>query len=129
MSSMVPSPTAQLGRPCRALPRPTFTHALPHPRRTIHRTRRLPRVRADAETTQTTLTGAADAPWSAVDTQLRTSEAAQLPQELVYVAPTDGDRTWTSLKLAFALPWRRFAQDSVLTIKVGCFWSTVIRNV
>ncbi|GLC74286.1 hypothetical protein PLESTF_001485100 [Pleodorina starrii] len=38
-------------------------------------------------------------------------EGAELP----FAAPTDQDRFWTRLKLAFALPWRRFKQDSVLT--------------
>ncbi|EFJ46294.1 signal peptide peptidase [Volvox carteri f. nagariensis] len=38
-------------------------------------------------------------------------EAAELP----YSAPTDKDMFWTRFKLAFALPWRRFKKDSVLT--------------
>lgn len=35
-----------------------------------------------------------------------------------YQAPTASDKFWTSLKLIFALPWRRFKKESVLTIKV-----------
>jgi hypothetical protein len=37
---------------------------------------------------------------------------------LTYVAPSGSDEFWTKFKLAFALPWRRFAKGSVLTIKV-----------
>ncbi|GIL57850.1 hypothetical protein Vafri_13078 [Volvox africanus] len=36
-------------------------------------------------------------------------------EELPFNAPTEKDRFWTNLKLAFALPWRRFKKDSVLT--------------
>ena len=115
---------AQLGRPCTTTLAPTFKHQAALPiavHRRAYRTRRVSCVRADAEAAPATAIAEATAPvqWSAVDTQLRDSEAARQPEELAYVAPTDGDRTWTLLKLAFALPWRRFAKDSVLTIKVG----------
>lgn len=130
----MPSPNvAQLGRPCsttlglRAMPTSKQLAAIPiaYPRRTPRTPRRVPCVRADTETKPDTAQAEPTTPpaqWSAVDTQLRDSEAARLPEELVYVAPTDGDRTWTSLKLAFALPWRRFTNDSVLTIKVRGVW-------
>jgi len=39
--------------------------------------------------------------------------------KLEYVAPSGTDAFWTSFKLAFALPWRRFKNESVLVIKVG----------
>lgn len=43
--------------------------------------------------------------------------------ELPYT-PLDGaERFWTSVRLAFALPWRRFKKDSVLSFKVG--WGSV----
>ena len=38
--------------------------------------------------------------------------------KLEYVAPSGMDAFWTSFKLAFALPWRRFKNDSILVIKV-----------
>jgi hypothetical protein len=41
--------------------------------------------------------------------------------EVPYQAPTGADKFWTSVKLAFALPWRRFKKGSVLTIKVRSF--------
>ena len=37
--------------------------------------------------------------------------------KLDYVAPSGMEAFWTSFKLAFALPWRRFKNDSVLVIK------------
>jgi protease-4 len=39
--------------------------------------------------------------------------------QLTYNAPSGSDKFWTSVKLAFALPWRRFKKESVLTMKVG----------
>ncbi|GIL78352.1 hypothetical protein Vretimale_7700 [Volvox reticuliferus] len=36
-------------------------------------------------------------------------------EELSFTAPSEKDRFWTNFKLAFALPWRRFKKDSVLT--------------
>ena len=45
--------------------------------------------------------------------------------EMPYNAPTGADTFWTSLKLSFALPWRRFKKGSVLTIKVS---STCLRS-
>jgi protease-4 len=36
-----------------------------------------------------------------------------------YSQPSGQDKFWTNLKLAFALPWRRFKKESVLTIKVS----------
>lgn len=44
----------------------------------------------------------------------------ELPeQELVWVEPSGGDKTWTSWKLLWALPWRRFKSGSVLTLKLS----------
>ena len=39
--------------------------------------------------------------------------------ELVYRPPGIGEKFWTNFKLTFALPWRRFKQDSVLVLKVS----------
>ncbi|KXZ47573.1 hypothetical protein GPECTOR_34g732 [Gonium pectorale] len=39
--------------------------------------------------------------------------------ELPYSAPDDQARFWTGFKLAFALPWRRFKKDSVLTFTIS----------
>ncbi len=45
--------------------------------------------------------------------------AAPLPEgELKFVEPSGGDKFWTRCKLIFALPWRRFKKDSVLTMKL-----------
>ena len=38
---------------------------------------------------------------------------------LLYQEPSGGEKFWTSFKLAFALPWRRFKSESVLVFKVG----------
>jgi len=38
--------------------------------------------------------------------------------ELTWSEPSGGDKFWTSFKLAFALPWRRFKKGSVLAIKL-----------
>lgn len=38
--------------------------------------------------------------------------------ELSYREPSSSQQFWTSAKLALALPWRRFKQDSVLVIKL-----------
>lgn len=38
--------------------------------------------------------------------------------ELTWSEPSGSDKFWTSFKLAFALPWRRFKKGSVLAIKV-----------
>lgn len=46
--------------------------------------------------------------------------ASPLPEiELEYVEPSGGQKAWTSFKLAFALPWRRFKKDSVLVLKLS----------
>jgi protease-4 len=42
------------------------------------------------------------------------------PAPLQYQEPSSSDKFWTSFKLAFALPWRRFKKESVLTFKVRC---------
>lgn len=48
-----------------------------------------------------------------------TEEKKPLPEGLLsYTEPTGSDRFWTSLKLCFALPWRRFKKDSVLVFKL-----------
>ncbi|KAG2432803.1 hypothetical protein HXX76_008537 [Chlamydomonas incerta] len=39
-------------------------------------------------------------------------------EELAYVAPDDSTKWWTGFKLGFALPWRRFKQNSVLAFKL-----------
>jgi hypothetical protein len=41
------------------------------------------------------------------------------PAVLQYTEPSASQRFWTSVRLAFALPWRRFKKGSVLTFKVG----------
>ncbi|KAL6747559.1 peptidase family S49-domain-containing protein [Haematococcus lacustris] len=38
--------------------------------------------------------------------------------ELKWEEPSAGEKFWTSFKLAFALPWRRFKDKSVLAIKI-----------
>ena len=38
--------------------------------------------------------------------------------ELTFRAPTSSQQFWTSCRLFFALPWRRFKKDSVLAIEV-----------
>ncbi len=38
--------------------------------------------------------------------------------KLVYTPPSGMDKFWTSLKLSFALPWRRFKKGSVLVMKL-----------
>jgi len=38
---------------------------------------------------------------------------------LPFTPLTGGELFWTKLRLAFAWPWRRFKQDSVLTLKIG----------
>ncbi|KAL4444953.1 hypothetical protein ABPG77_004003 [Micractinium sp. CCAP 211/92] len=44
----------------------------------------------------------------------------ELPEvELAYREPSGGQKAWTSVKLAFALPWRRFKSESVLTLKLS----------
>ena len=40
-------------------------------------------------------------------------------QELEWVEPSGGQRAWTSWKLLWALPWRRFKSGSVLTLKLS----------
>ena len=46
-------------------------------------------------------------------------EKAPLPEGLLsYEEPSGSDRFWTGCKLAFALPWRRFKNDSVLVFKL-----------
>ncbi len=40
-------------------------------------------------------------------------------QELVWAEPSGGDKAWTSWKLLWALPWRRFKSGSVLTLKLS----------
>lgn len=43
-----------------------------------------------------------------------------LPEvELEYVEPSGGQKAWTSTKVAFALPWRRFKSGSALVLKVS----------
>lgn len=37
---------------------------------------------------------------------------------LLYQEPSGGEKFWTSFKLAFALPWRRFESESVLVFKL-----------
>lgn len=37
--------------------------------------------------------------------------------DLKFVPPSSFDANWTNIKLAFALPWRRFKSGSVLTFK------------
>lgn len=49
---------------------------------------------------------------------LERSAAGVADDELAWSAPSDSDKWWTSFKLAFALPWRRFPKDSVLAFKV-----------
>jgi hypothetical protein len=39
-------------------------------------------------------------------------------QELPFTEASGSEKFWTSFKLAFALPWRRFKKDSVLTLTV-----------
>ena len=39
--------------------------------------------------------------------------------ELLYEEPSGGQKAWTNVKLAFALPWRRFKKDSVLVLKLS----------
>ena len=39
--------------------------------------------------------------------------------DVPFVAPSGAEAFWTKLKLAFALPWRRFKGESVLVLKVG----------
>ncbi len=55
-----------------------------------------------------------DAP-SHLSWQLDASELAQLD----YTAPSQARKTLTNIKLAFALPWRRFKKEAVLTCKVN----------
>lgn len=38
---------------------------------------------------------------------------------MTFVPPTASETMWRSAKLVFALPWRRFHEDSVLVFKVG----------
>ena len=40
-------------------------------------------------------------------------------QEVSYVARSTGQQLWTSTKLCFALPWRRFKSKSALVLKLG----------
>eukprot|EP00195_Chlamydomonas_chlamydogama_P015757 CAMPEP_0202909918 /NCGR_PEP_ID=MMETSP1392-20130828/50619_1 /ASSEMBLY_ACC=CAM_ASM_000868 /TAXON_ID=225041 /ORGANISM="Chlamydomonas chlamydogama, Strain SAG 11-48b" /LENGTH=725 /DNA_ID=CAMNT_0049599831 /DNA_START=187 /DNA_END=2361 /DNA_ORIENTATION=- len=47
------------------------------------------------------------------------ADAQPLPEGvLTYKEPSGGQKFWTSFKLAFALPWRRFKKDSVLVFKL-----------
>lgn len=44
-------------------------------------------------------------------------DAAALPAP-VFAPLSSSEAVWTNIKLAFALPWRRFKRDSVLTFKL-----------
>jgi protease-4 len=95
-----------------------------------------------AETTDTTTTEAVDTPQDAAaavaeatsngaSTSTSSDASSSTPShlewvpdvdslgQLTYNAPSGSDKFWTSVKLAFALPWRRFKKESVLTMKVG----------
>jgi hypothetical protein len=67
-----------------------------------------------AITSATTSTATTDA----VDAAASIPAALEPPVVLQYVEPSTSERFWTSVKLAFALPWRRFKKGSVLTFKV-----------
>jgi hypothetical protein len=69
---------------------------------------------AQAEAEQTP---AVSSPSSTAEAQAQ-AQAEAVP-ELVYKEPSASDKLWTNFKLAFALPWRRFKQDSVLVMKVS----------
>lgn len=43
------------------------------------------------------------------------SEAAP---DLEFTPLPNGEQLWTSVRLVFALPWRRFKKGSILTMKV-----------
>ncbi|KAL4448020.1 hypothetical protein ABPG75_005239 [Micractinium tetrahymenae] len=94
-------------------------------------------VRAEAEAKPSTAAPSADAPTPAGDhsaapaaTEQQPAAAEQeaeqkaadweLPEdELAFEEPSGGKKAWTSVKLAFALPWRRFKSESVLTLKLS----------
>lgn len=94
-------------------------------------------VRAEAEAEPTTAAPSADAPTpagahngAAASTEQQPPAAGQqaeskaadweLPEEeLAFEEPSGGQKAWTSVKLAFALPWRRFKSESVLTLKLS----------
>lgn len=91
-------------------------------------------MRAEAEAEPSTTTTAADAPsnhgTAPTTTEQQPAGAEQqaeqkaadweLPEvELAYEEPSGGQKAWTNVKLAFALPWRRFKSESVLTLKLS----------
>lgn len=86
-------------------------------------------VRAEAEAEATTSAPAqqsaeqplaAEHAAAAADKAPAAAEAEALPEiELAYVEPSGGSKAWTNVKLAFALPWRRFKSEAVLTIKMS----------